>query len=136
MREHLYKAKRLDTGKLVFGDLICSDEKAYILTAADKFYMVVSVSQHLGCRGIEVDPSTVCEFTGLLDKNGKKIFENDIVNGSWPYATRGVVIWDYFRCGFYVVPTDGLKKAGTDREYKMNSCKLEVIGSIHDKPEE
>ena len=84
----------------------------------------------LGMRG-ECDyvlPETVGQFTGLTDKNGKKIFEGDIVASQW---LRGVVCCGEFNCsccdGVYGWYFDG----ADIREYDM----YEVIGNIHDNPE-
>lgn len=76
MREILFKAKRLDNGECVDGFYCCigpvGQEKHYIIPMyASAFY------------GIEVDPSTVCQYTGLTDKFFvEKIFEYDIIDSS------------------------------------------------------
>lgn len=68
MREILFKAKRWRDGKWVYGDLNNLQDSVII-----HWY-------NNGCRvSDEVDPSTVCQYTGLKDKNGKRIFEGDNV---------------------------------------------------------
>ena len=74
MRQIKFKAKRLDNGEWVYGSLIRSTagvkERAYIV---DNFSSMSDYSV------IGVDPSTVCQFTGLKDYNGNEIWEGDIV---------------------------------------------------------
>ena len=67
-REILFKAKRKDNGKWVEGDAI--HEPIGMSIRHEKNGMSVRVP---------VDPDTICQFTGLTDKNGKRIWENDIV---------------------------------------------------------
>ena len=69
MDRYLYKAKRLDNGEWVQGYLFGIWEKRYILWG-----MTNDIPNM-----IEVDPTTICQCTGVKDKNGKLIWENDII---------------------------------------------------------
>lgn len=66
---YLFKAKRIDNGEWVQGYLYGIWEKRYILWG-----MTNDIPDM-----IEVDPSTICQCTGLKDKNGNLIWENDVV---------------------------------------------------------
>ena len=86
-REILFKAKRIDNGEWVEG------QYAYITNPLTEDGKPI---KHLICNGTNIfndliDPDTLCQYTGLTDKNGKKIWENDIVRNE--KGDIGVVQW-------------------------------------------
>ena len=118
-----YRAKRTDNGKWVEGYLYGIWERRYILWG-----MTNDVPNM-----VEVDPSTICQCTGLKDKNGKLIWENDIVN-CFEAECCGKISWNESEAGFYF---DVLLEDGTYEEehiYDYADCMM-VIGNIFDNPE-
>ena len=116
MRNILFRGKRVDNGKWTEG---------YFFKSWDKVFLLWGMTGD--CPNMEeVVPETVGQFTGLTDKNGKKIFEGDIVES--PHGTQGVVEWQNAECAFLV-------NIGDDWQ-TMDDCPYEVVGNIYDKEEE
>lgn len=133
MREIMFRGK-MDDGEWVYGSF-CMDAREQFngLCGVDGF-----IRLHDKTKGkmqtYEVDRETVGQYTGLKDKNGKRIFEGDIVLGLFHYelAAKGVVT---FRDGAF-----GLRwNRGKVREFSAftSICNVDykVIGNIHDNPE-
>ena len=118
MREILFRGKRKKGDKRwVEGDL----------TQGYAGYVGIMVRCCAG-TSFEVAPETVGQFTGLTDKNGKKIFEGDILSTSkW----KGVVTWGDGYGGYCV--QHGINRPAID--IVMNEFDVEVIGNIYDNPE-
>lgn len=127
-REMLFRGKRIDDGEWIEGDLIHSKmcEYAYIVVGFD----FASKCQELGrVYAFKVDKKTIGQFTGLIDKNGKKIFENDVVHHG---DSSELCFVAYKEAGFYCVPASKERHV-LPLEMWLSACA--VIGNIWDNPE-
>lgn len=133
MREILFKAKRKDNGEWVEG---------YYRADTDlDIHFICGWNYYLSENGLErepfeyeIAPDTLCQYTGLTDKNGKKIWENDIcemVYNGVVYVY--VVVWDKTELDFK--GTNGKENYGRNFEYLGCCEEIEVIGNIFDNPE-
>lgn len=145
MKEILFKAKKIDNGEWEEGFYGIKGkgtdiEKHFIMK--DNFHPYTS-GYPFYFTDIEVDPETVCQYTGLKDKNGRKVFENDILrledknNG---YTWIGVVEFGNpnatYNWGFQLRKIAG-EEVNTDIllwiECEETGAYAEVIGNVFDK---
>lgn len=136
MREILFRGKRTDNGEWVEGSLVgyFKGKSASIFESKSKAYHPVGTTTFCSTSLYDVDPSTVGQYTGLKDKNGKKIFEGDILEGHFDEdfpenITLVEVIWKEY--GFYTKEVS----AGAEPLEEADGEIYEVIGNIHDNPE-
>lgn len=131
----LFKAK-IYNGEWVAGFLHCKDDKWYVSNKAASPF------------AFEVRPDTICQCTCLKDKNGKLIWEGDIIlfqrdNDDCPFPDKdtkkrlGKVFYKDFRTTFAI----GMGESGSGSlnddlwKYVQNGNRVEVIGNIFDNPE-
>ena len=132
---YLCKARPLGTRKQwVTGFYAVLGEKTVIIVCEpEKFYDVDSGKNSHGNKIVEVIPETVCQCTGLKDKNGNLIWENDIAN-CMDAECCGYISWNESEAGFYfdVLLEDG--RFEEEHIYDYQDC-MEVIGNNFDNPE-
>lgn len=142
-REILFKAKRKDNGKWVEGYY----RRIPCMGMLEHYIMPRNPKNRM--EQYAIDPDTICQYTGLTDKNGRKIWENDILRGyQYPYRSDGndnyfaEVTW-FENCpafGIYTFKNPksnvcGISEGNTEFMENWNSEDWEVIGNIFDNPD-
>lgn len=144
-REIIFKAKRIDNGEWIYwnlwGELIRESGKRTRIVvkngATTSYYDYVHQIRHL------IDESTISQYTGLCDKNGRKIWENDIVKYHFGDEVAPIRFGEYQSCfdsaqtghvGFYV-DWDSKNALRKDLGYWVNMIDCNVIGNVLDNPE-
>ena len=132
MREILFKAKRIDNGKWIEGYY----QKRYDLLDNEE-HLIFHADSHTVWEYAEVDSETLCQFTGLCDKNGNKIWENDIFQytDETMVAQRDLIEYNETHASF--VRLHNTEKLGLQYLWiDEATCNHgEVIGNIFDNKE-
>lgn len=119
-----FKAKRLDNGEWVKGDLLHSTSYVGISYSSDEFSDVLIVHR--------VDPSTVCQFTGLKDCEGKEVWDHDLLQ-SQGTGVIYEVSWSQDEGGFIVKESVCGARLLTFLCAALTLFGLKVIGNKFDK---
>lgn len=138
-REILFRGKRIFDGDWVYGFAY----KQYSAAKVEEWYIRAFETDYL------VIPETVGQYTGLTDRNGRKIFEGDILQGEqYPFNSDGeynyfaeVCYWDNApEFGIYIFKNPkanirGISEGNTCDMQDWESIDWEIIGNIYDNPE-
>ena len=129
MREILFRGKRTDNGTWAYGYLFCIWERTYLCWGTTNDVPNMK----------EVIPETVGQFTGLTDKNGKRIFEGDICRFKrFNDICIGKIVFNVKTASFVMWYQSIVGAYGEKATHKMllSECdNIEIIGNIHDDPE-
>ena len=151
MREILFRAKRVDNGEWVSGGSVIQ----FLDNGVRSFYMPQfnekCVCEHdeatddilkiENVRFYKVDSESICQYTGLTDKNGKKIWENDIVSFPDCDMCTESVYWDVFvNAGKVAYDTESMSyfftnRVTVDMDDIIIKDEVAVIGNVFDNPE-
>lgn len=136
MREILFRGKRIDNGEWVVGQYV---NTCYPGNGKETGHFIVVYPNEYH----EIYTSTLSQFTGLCDKNGNKIWENDIIKYHFGENYAPIKYGCYQNCfdsqktehvGFYVDWSDG-KCLRKDLGYWINMVDTMPVGNIFDNPE-
>ena len=139
MREILFRGKHVDSGEWLEGDLLRFPDGVFYITYPDESMPRKNAFME------KINSETIGQYTGLTDKNGKKIFEGDVVkctDETNDYSFTAVVMFGNpngeYNWGFQLKRIKGAN-ANTDIllwvEMVDTGAYIEVIGNIHDNPE-
>ncbi|MBC6130535.1 hypothetical protein HCA39_00655 [Listeria seeligeri] len=136
MREIEFRGKRIDNGEWVYGNLMQFEDSATFIFADERKGASTLTYAHFIINNMHaIDEKTLGQYTGLKDKNGKKIFEGDIVINS--KGQIGYIAFLVQEAGFVVVLKNSDYRLGhrNTNECYERATHHKIIGNIHENPE-
>lgn len=128
---YLFRGKQTDNGEWIIGSLII--DKQQDIETGEQIEIIGIYPSEYKDFSKRIDPSTVCQCTGLKDKNGKLIWENDIVRCVYDCNEKTyIVIWDDSEVDFKA--TNGKENYGGNFQYLTCCEEIEILGNIFDNP--
>jgi uncharacterized phage protein (TIGR01671 family) len=119
-----FKAKRLDNGEWCEGYFYEENGNTYIIENRQKESKLNRNPTY------QVDPSTVCQFTGLKDREGNELYEHDVIK-NYPFIPSEIV-WSEELSGYYLKHDNG-KIEGKPLGHYLSLSKFIVVGNKFDK---
>lgn len=123
MRENKYRGRRLDNGEWVIGHLVKMWGEWHILNSDN-----VNTAY-------PVEPATIGQYTGLKDKNGKEIYEGDVMRFITEFGETMTSEVAFMNGFFYIQGEEEDDDDIYGITYAVKSMNAEIIGNIHDTPE-
>ena len=144
MRTIKFKAKRLDNKEWTCGYFYEGNDNTYII---ENFQKKSMLNRNIPYK---VAPATVCQFTGFLDKNGKEIYEGDVLRSDiYPFSCiednaydnyYGTIGWSEEEASFYIMAVKnpkssvrGISDGICDTVMQKMMLDFEVVGNIHEE---
>jgi uncharacterized phage protein (TIGR01671 family) len=123
---YLYKGKRVDNGDWIFG---------YLYRLSENTHPFIMLCGKCG-ESHEVDEHTICQCTGLRDKNGNLIWENDVAKDEKGNFYKPIWLHDYYQFSWTCIKSDTESLVGVIWNlWSVKGFEIEVIGNIFDDKE-
>lgn len=125
---YLFRGKRIDTGEWIVGSLLV--DKQQDIDTGEQIEITGIYPSEYKDFAKKIDPSTICQCTGRKDKNGKLIYENDIMVAYYDEENPVMVVWR--ECGLVAVENNSDELCPLDYFTQKH---FYVVGNIFDNPE-